>query len=145
VIHVVTAVITAKGECEMTTTITEKNETAQAPATDEQSKPNRKARVAPRRAHVAKAQAKSARKASPVKKAPKGGKKAVAAREGSKTARIVDQLNRSGGATLKDLMKATGWQPHSVRGFLSILGKKKGLAVESTKSPDSERTYSIKG
>jgi hypothetical protein len=41
-------------------------------------------------------------------------------------------------------MKATGWQAHSVRGFLSgTLGKKMGLAVESTKREDGERQYKI--
>jgi hypothetical protein len=41
---------------------------------------------------------------------------------------------------------ATGWQPHSIRGFLSgTVGKKMGLAVSSTKAEDGERTYSVKG
>ena len=40
-------------------------------------------------------------------------------------------------------MKATGWQPHTVRGFVSILGKKGGDKIESSKSTDSERTYKI--
>ena len=53
-------------------------------------------------------------------------------------------LKRPGGVTAKDLMKATGWQPHSVRGFLSgAVGKNMGLAVASTKGEDGERTYSI--
>ena len=53
------------------------------------------------------------------------------------------ELNRAGA---KELMKATGWQPHSVRGFLSgTVGKKMGLAVSSTKGEDGERTYSVKG
>jgi hypothetical protein len=43
-------------------------------------------------------------------------------------------------------MKATGWLPHSVRGFLSgTVGKKLGLAVVSTKGEDGERSYSVKG
>ena len=43
-------------------------------------------------------------------------------------------------------MQETGWQPHSVRGFLSgTVRKKMGLAVISTKSEDGERSYSIKG
>jgi hypothetical protein len=43
-------------------------------------------------------------------------------------------------------MKATGWQPHSVRGFLSgTIGKKMGLTITSVKSEDGERSYSIKG
>jgi hypothetical protein len=42
-------------------------------------------------------------------------------------------------------MKATGWQPHSVRGFLSgAVGKKMGLKVTSSKSEDGERSYSVK-
>jgi hypothetical protein len=43
-------------------------------------------------------------------------------------------------------MKATDWQPHSVRGFISgTLGKKMGLTVASVKGEDGERRYSIKG
>ena len=57
---------------------------------------------------------------------------------------ILALLKQLDGATLEQLMKTTGWQAHSVRGFLSILGKKKGLAVESTKSAEGERTYRIK-
>jgi hypothetical protein len=41
-------------------------------------------------------------------------------------------------------MKATDWQPHSVRGFISgTLGKKMELEVESVKGENGERTYSI--
>ena len=47
---------------------------------------------------------------------------------------------------LVDSMAATGWQAHSVRGFISgTLGKKLGLAVESVKGENGERTYSLKG
>jgi hypothetical protein len=43
-------------------------------------------------------------------------------------------------------MKATGWQPHSVRGFISgTVGKKMGLTVVSVKGEDGERNYSIEG
>ena len=42
-------------------------------------------------------------------------------------------------------MDTTGWQAHSVRGFLSgTVGKKMGLAVTSIKGDDGERTYAIK-
>ena len=108
----------------MTTLIPEENITAATTAASKKRKPNTKARVASRRANVAPAKAKSARKATPAKKAPKGRtKREVAkpkvARDGSKTAKILDLLKRPGGATSKELMKATGWLPHSVRGFLS--------------------------
>jgi hypothetical protein len=102
-----------------------------------------------RRADVAPAKTKSAGKAKPAKKAPKGRTKpevgkSKGARHGSKTAKILDLLKRPGGATLKELIKATGWLPHSVRGFLSgTVGKKMGLTVTSAKGQDGERTYSI--
>jgi hypothetical protein len=35
-------------------------------------------------------------------------------------------LKRSGGATLKEIMKITGWQPHCVRGFLPSLSQENG-------------------
>jgi hypothetical protein len=83
---------------------------------------------------------------------PKAGRTAVqrdgapAGRVGSKKADVVTLLRREGGATLKELMSATGWQAHSVRGFLSAtLGKKMGLAIHSTKREDGERVYSIAG
>jgi hypothetical protein len=143
VIHVVT-VITAKGEIKMTELIAETT-AAQAPAGSGQPKATKKARVAPRGAHVAPKKGKSPKKASPGKKAPKSAKKATGGRDGSKTAKVLDLLKRPGGVTAKELMKATGWQPHSVRGFLSgTVGKKMGLTVTSTKGEDGERTYSIK-
>jgi hypothetical protein len=41
-------------------------------------------------------------------------------------------------------MKATDWQAHSVRGFLSgTLGKKMGLKIESSKNNDGERVYNL--
>ena len=51
-----------------------------------------------------------------------------------------------GGVTAKELMSVTGWQAHSVRGFISgTLGKKMGLTVVSTKGENGERTYTIQG
>jgi hypothetical protein len=126
------------------TTITEQTETEPAAAAGE-PKGAKAARVGARRAHVAPKKPKSAKKASPAKKAPKAAKKATGARDGRKTAKILELLKRPDGATAKELMKATGWQPHSVRGFLSgTVGKKMDLTVTSTKGEDGERTYSIK-
>ena len=66
------------------------------------------------------------------------------ARDGSKKAEILGLLQRKGGATLAQIMKATGWQAHSVRGFISgALGKKMGLTVNSVSREDGERVYSI--
>ncbi len=66
------------------------------------------------------------------------------AREGSKTSIVLDMLRRADGATLADIMTATAWQAHSVRGFISgAITKKMGLTVESTKSAAGERTYRI--
>jgi len=119
--------------------------TEMAPAAAVAPKATTKPRVGKQRAHVAPAKAKAAKKASPKKKAPKGAKKATGARDGSKTATILDLLKRKDGTTLKALMQATDWQAHSVRGFLSgTLRKKMGLDVASTKAEDGERRYSVK-
>ena len=68
-----------------------------------------------------------------------------AARENSKTAQVIALLQQPEGATLQALVRATGWQTHSVRGFVSgQLKKKLGLKVRSSKR-DGERVYSIKG
>jgi hypothetical protein len=54
-------------------------------------------------------------------------------------------LKRPQGASLKDLLKATGWQPHSVRGFLSgTVAGKMGLKIQSSKTESGERRYRVK-
>jgi hypothetical protein len=120
-------------------------QTGTAPETKATQKP----RVAPRRAHVATPKPKPGKQATAAKKAPAGRTKAQpakpGARGGSKTAKILDLLKRPGGASARELLKATGWQPHSLRGFLSgTVGKKMGLALTSTKGEDGDRTYSLK-
>jgi hypothetical protein len=65
-------------------------------------------------------------------------------RAGLKKAIVQDLVGRPEGATLSELMKETGWQAHSVRGFLSgTLKKKMGLPIHSAKSPDGARAYRI--
>jgi Protein of unknown function (DUF3489) len=120
------------------------------------AKANKKGKRAPQGAHVAKKKGKPGKKATPAKKAPKTATKPKSARpekapkekgarEGSKTNTILDLLKRPGGVTAKELIKSTGWQPHSVRGFLSgTVGKKMRLTVTSTKGEDGERSYSIR-
>jgi hypothetical protein len=57
---------------------------------------------------------------------------------------VLELVKRPGGATLKHIMKATDWQAHSVRGFLSgTLGKKMGLKIESSKTNNGQRLYSL--
>ena len=115
-------------------------ETPKAPG-----KASKKAGTRAGKPQVAPKKGKSARKPTSGKKAAKGPKKAApATREASKTAQVIALLEKPKGATLADLMKATGWQAHSVRGFISgTLGKKMGLKVDSNKREDGQRVYSI--
>jgi hypothetical protein len=52
-------------------------------------------------------------------------------------------LKRAKGATLNEIVEATGWQRHTVRGFVSILGGKGGEAIESSKNAVGDRNYRI--
>jgi len=125
--------------------IAEETATSQAETPAAEPKATKKATRTPRGAHSAPNKGKSGKKATPAKKTPKRAKKEAGARDGSKAAKILELLQRPGGATSKELQKATGWQPHSVRGFLSgTIGKKMGLTVVSTKGEDGERSYSVK-
>ena len=61
----------------------------------------------------------------------------------TKQASILNLLGRPQGATIEDLTKATGWQPHSVRGVISGVFKKKlGLTITSEKV-DGCRVYRV--
>ncbi len=65
-------------------------------------------------------------------------------RPGTKQALLIDLLKRKKGATIAEIVAATGWQPHSVRGAISgTLKKKLGLAVTSEKPGNGPRRYRI--
>jgi uncharacterized protein DUF3489 len=65
-------------------------------------------------------------------------------RNGTKSERIIALLQRPAGATLNEIMAETGWQAHSVRGFISgQLSKRWGYRVESFKR-ERERVYRIR-
>jgi hypothetical protein len=58
---------------------------------------------------------------------------------------VLALLRSANGATLNEIMAATGWQKHSVRGFLSgAVHKKMGLTVLSSKNASGERVYRLK-
>ncbi len=77
---------------------------------------------------------------------PKGKTSPAAARPGTKQALMIDLLKRKKGATIEEIVEATGWQPHSVRGAISgALKKKLGLAVTSERVGDGSRFYRIAG
>lgn len=62
----------------------------------------------------------------------------------SKRAEVIALMRCGGGATLQEIMTKTGWQAHTVRGFVSgTLVKKLGLPVESFKNDKAERAYRI--
>jgi hypothetical protein len=83
----------------------------------------------------------AARPPSPTSGEPKS-KKAV---PGSKQSRVITMLRAPDGTTITAMMKATGWQQHSVRGFLAgVVRKKLKLNLDSRKI-DGSRFYRIKG
>jgi hypothetical protein len=73
----------------------------------------------------------------------KAAEKAPRSREDSKQQIVLNQLQGSEGTTIAAIMKTTGWQPHSVYGFLSgVVRKKLGLTLISKKT-DIGRIYRI--
>jgi len=91
------------------------------------------------------------RKQTPVKKA-KASKKAGRAKKpaskpkadrANKKAEVIALMKRAKGAMLAEIMAATEWQAHTVRGFVSILGSKSGEKIDSSKNAAGERVYKI--
>lgn len=62
----------------------------------------------------------------------------------TKHAQLLQLLNRPVGASIEDMMQATEWQQHSVRGFLAGTVKKRlGLALTSSRAEGNVRRYRI--
>src|SRR6266851_4529171 len=77
-------------------------------------------------------------------RSPAHAKEASTTRAESKGAKILELIGRPKGASLAEIVKATDWQKHSIRGFLSTAAKKHGLKIESTKTEAGDRVYQIK-
>src|SRR6202163_1635313 len=92
----------------------------------------------------AKASPKKGAKAGKRADKPAQAKEASAPRAESKGAKILELIRRPKGASLAEIVKATDWQKHSIRGFLSTAAKKHGLKIESTKTEAGDRVYQIK-
>jgi hypothetical protein len=75
--------------------------------------------------------------------ASQSGEPAVA-RADTKAARVIALLKQPAGATLKEIMALTRWQPHSVRGFITAhVRQKMNYRVQSFKR-GGERVYRIR-
>ena len=65
-------------------------------------------------------------------------------RDNSKQATVIGMLQRPEGATIQQIVDATSWQPHTVRGtFAGAFKKRLGLAITSTKDVGGQRVYRI--
>jgi hypothetical protein len=82
----------------------------------------------------------------PRKAVPTGADVAPApkTRDGTKQSQVIAMLRRKHGATIAQIVEATDWRPHTVRGFFAgALKKKLGLEVSSDKVEGKERIYRI--
>lgn len=62
----------------------------------------------------------------------------------TKAAKIAALLQRNTGVTLAELVKTTGWQAHSIRGFMSgTLKRKQGIKVRGAQEEGKPRRYLI--
>ena len=103
----------------------------------EDSEQNIGAEVVPNGAAKRKRGKGSMNKAAP---ADRGETKAKA----NKTEIVLKKLQMAKGTTIASIMEATGWQPHSVRGFFSAVVKKKlGLKLVSETGKDGTRRYRV--
>ncbi len=109
-------------------------------------KPSKSKRAAPAKATGKHAARKTAKRSNSKKvgSASASSRSTSSARPGTKLASLISLLSRKDGATIADLMKATGWQAHSVRGAISgYLKKKLGLGVISEKVEGRGRVYRV--
>jgi hypothetical protein len=76
---------------------------------------------------------------------PVGNAKAKSANPDSKQSRVVAMLRTPAGVTIATMMMATGWQKHSVRGFLAAVVHKRLKLKLTSEKVDGNRVYQIAG
>ncbi|WP_292962141.1 DUF3489 domain-containing protein [Nitrobacter sp.] len=69
----------------------------------------------------------------------------VTHRAGSKQARVIEMLMKPEGTTINDIMKATDWQQHSVRGFFAGVIRKKLKLTLISEATEAGRIYKVTG
>jgi hypothetical protein len=99
-----------------------------------------KGRVADSKRKAAKETSRPANKGSK-QVSGKGAGKPSAPRVETKGAKILKMIGRPKGATLAELTKATAWQAHSIRGFISTAGQRFGLKIASARNDAGARIY----
>ncbi len=79
-----------------------------------------------------------------IEQAARAETKTPRTRDNSKQATVISMLKRPEGATIQQIVEATSWQAHTVRGtFAGAFKKKLGLTITSTKDKGAERIYRI--
>jgi hypothetical protein len=102
--------------------------------------------ITPRRARSARRASTKTAKVAPVKKissAPARADQPVKHRAGSKQARVIEMLMKPEGTTIDDIMKATDWQQHSVRGFFAGIIRKKLKLTLTSEATEAGRIYKV--
>jgi len=97
------------------------------------------AKAAAKKAAAPKKEAKASKKAKPAPAKKESGK----GERSNKKAEVIAMMKRAKGVTLAEIAEFTGWQKHTIRGFVSILGSKGGEKIESSKNEAGDRVYRI--
>ena len=88
--------------------------------------------------------ARTAAKSTEVPADASAGPKLVSIRQGTKQALLIEMLQRPEGASITEIVEVASWAPHSVRGMISgVLKKKLALPISSAPDPQRGRVYRI--
>ena len=110
-------------------------------------KPASRLAIAPKHAKSVRRASTNTAKVVPVKKSSSAPARSldqpVKHRAGSKQARVIEMLMKPEGTTIDDIMKATDWQQHSVRGFFAGVIRKKLQLTLISEAAEAGRIYKV--